>query len=622
MAFPPVPVYPRAIDSDYTLYEVYNTTESRLAADNSPWSQEIDITPVLENEPEIWPSNGFANIEGELFYYDSVGLDENGKVNKLKGCARQIGGEKTKFNKRGTWIRGFVVAEHHNQLVTAIMKTQNFVGFNFDERVETLDWRIRNLQSLDVIFDDYSCPDVNFTFNIIENDPVKGVLAEYLVEITPPGSISSFRLDFGDDEFTTTALQGQHRYPLNARIDPVVRVSNAKCQIIQTPIERENPAEPPPEIEEAFDVPIPEVPDVPDFTFVPCDVPEPDINLPALVTPCVSIEGQVGPIPSVITGPTINLVSQVTITGPTNPVNITQSVVTIIGGDNIPDIIVIDPPIPPTIIIDPPIPPTIVIVPPQSNITVDLDFTDLPRLEVDWGTPPDMEVALTMAKSVKTPQKFAADPQLMKEFGTEFADLFDMTQTMKVEYEPVGIPSEIVVIPPSKESLTINTGELFKKSIKIDTRGVKIPTDIKIHGPDSPIPDSIVLDASGLVDAIDTLRSLPPIKVDASDVPRTVTVKMEKTIPERVIVEMPKPIPEKIVIEHNIPDRIIFDGPKSIPVFVPEDVVLPVKFPDKMPEVELVWRGAPIEVKVTMDEIVGKTEEGRNCFTMVPCQPK
>jgi hypothetical protein len=104
--------------------------------------------------------------------------------------------------------------------------------------------------------------------------------------------------------------------------------------------------------------------------------------------------------------------------------------------------------------------------------------------------------------------------------------------------------------------------------------------------------------------------------------PRTVTVEMEKTIPERIIVEMPKPIPEKIIIEHNIPSEIILKGPASIPVFVPEGMVLPVKFPDKMPEIELVWRGAPIEVKVTMDEIPGKTEEGRNCFTMVPCQPK
>jgi hypothetical protein len=299
MAFPPIPVYPRAIDSDYTLFLVFNTSEAKINADNAPWSQEIEIVPVAEGKDEIWATNGFANIDGELFYYDSVGYDSNGKVNKLKGCARQLGGDKTKLNKRGTWVRGYVIAEHHNQLVDAVLKTQNFIGYNFDTRPATLDFRIRNLQALDVIWDDFTCPDINFTFLIVENDPVKGILASYNVEITPPGSISSFRLDFGDGDFTTSNLSGQHRYAINARIDPVVSASNDKCQLIQTPIERDNPAEPAQDNTNNFDFPIPEIPDVPDFTFVPCDVPEPDITVPPLMVPCISIESQLSPVPSI-----------------------------------------------------------------------------------------------------------------------------------------------------------------------------------------------------------------------------------------------------------------------------------------------------------------------------------
>ena len=547
--------------------------------------------------------------------------NEHGKVVRLKGCARQIGGEKTKFNKKGTWVRSYVVAEHHNQLVDAILKTQDFIGRNFDPRPETLDWRIRNLQELAVIFDDFSCPDINFTFNIVEDDPVGGVLAEYLIEITPPGSVSSFRLDFGDGDFTTTVLEGQHRYALNARIDPVVRVSNDKCQIIQTPIERSNPAEPPPDISRDFDIPIPEVPEFPDFTFVPCEVPEPDINVPPLVVPCISLEGQIGPLPSVITGPNINLVSNVTITS-NNPINITQSVVQIIGGDNIPNIIIIDPPIPPTIIIDPPIPPTIVIVPPQSNITVDLDITEMPRLEVDWGTPPDMEVALTLAKAVKTPERFAADPEMVSQFGEEFADLFEMNNTMKVEYESVGIPTEIKVVMPDDVTVKLDTSDLDQKKIRIDATGVNIPTDIKIYGPDSPIPNSIKLDGSNLPEQFDLVYRGEAIPIDGSSLPRSIKVEMEKDIPHTILVEMPKPIPEKIVIESNIPDTITLIGPTSIPISIPENVFLPVKFPDKMPEVEMVWRGNPIEVKITMDEIIGKDsdEKGKkNCVMIVPC---
>jgi hypothetical protein len=360
----------------------------------------------------------------------------------------------------------------------------------------------------------------------------------------------------------------------------------------------------------------PESPEIPDFTFVPCDVPEQDINLPPLVTPCVSIEGQIGPIPSVITGPNINLVSNVVITGPTNPVNITEPVVSIVGGSNIPPVIVIDPPIPPTIIIDPPIPPTIIIVPPDSNITMGIDFTEMPRLEVDWGEIPQMEVALTMAQQVKTPQRFANDPKIMSEFGEEFADLFEINNSLKVEYEPVGIPSEIVMIPPSRESMTIDTGDLFQKKIQIELLGLDHLESL-FKGLEKITQSSIRINADDVPEDIDLVYRGAPIPVEVTGMPKTVTVEMEKTIPERVIVEIPKPLPEKIVIEHNIPDEIIYVGPKSIPIEIPDDVFIPVRFPENMPE--MVVKVAPIEVKITMDEIVGKTEEGRNCFMMVPC---
>lgn len=608
MPFPPVPVYPEAIDSDYTLFLVYNTTETKLCTDNAPWALEIDLIPVGEDEDEIWSDNGFANIEGELLYYDSVLKDDTtGKVKKLRGCARNLGGEQTKFNSKGTWIRSYVVAEHHNQLVTAILKTENFIGFNFDERRATLDWRIRNLQELQVIFDDYSCPDINFTFNLIEDDPVTGKVAEFLVEITPPGSINSFRLDFGDGAFTTTDFEGTHTYAVNAVVDPVVTVSNDKCQIIQTPIERSEPAEPPPQVDEAFDFPVPEVPDVPDFTFVPCDVPEPDINLPPLIVPCLSLEGQIGPIPSVIEGP--NFVSQIVITGPDGPLNL-PSIIEIIGGPiNIPPVVIIDPPIPPTIIIDPPIPPTIVLLPPQSSILLSLDARDLPRLEVDWGRMPDMTVAMTLSKEVRTPQRFAADPSLVAEFGSEFADLFSASETMTVSYEPVELPSEIRIIAPEMPKIVVDTSNMIDR-IKIDSSEVKIP-DIKIHGPDTPIPTTIRFDASDVPESFDLVyRGGPiPVKVDTE-----VTLKVENVnIPERIILEVPTPIPNRIIVESNIPDRIIM-----VPE-IPENFGIPVIFPDKMPEMEVVYRGAPIEVKITMDQIMDKDADGRNCVMITPC---
>lgn len=616
MAFPPVPVYPEAIDDDYTLFLVHNTTETRISANNEPWSQEIEIIPVASDESDIWADNGFANIEGELLYYDSVEKNGNDKVIKLKGCSRQLGGDDTQFNKKGTWIRSYVVAEHHNQMVTGILKTEDFIGYNFDPRQETLDWRIRNLQALGIIFDDFDCPDVTLSFNIIDDNPVTGKVAKFLLQITPPGSINNFRLDFGDGNYTTTELDGTHVYAVNARVDPIVTIANDKCEIIQTPIERTNPAEPAPQIQEVFEIPIPEVPDVPDFTFVPCDVPEPDINLPPLVFPCISLEGQVGPLPSVIEGPDIQLVSNVTITGPDEPVQILHSTVQITGGVNIPNVVLIDPPVPPTIIVDPPIPPTIVIVPPQSQITLELDATELPRLEVDWGAPPEMEVALTMAKNVKTPEKFAVDPEIVGQFGDEFADLFSASETMKVEYETVGIPEEIKIIPPDMPEIKVNTRDIPKE---INVCGVDIPKDIQIHGPESPIPNSIKLDGSELPEAVDLVYKGKAIPVDVTT---TVELKMEKEIPQKIFVEMPEPIPEKIVLEHDLPSSITLEAPDSIPLSIPEDVVLPVSFPEEMPEVEMVYRGAPIEVKITMDEIINQEADGKNCVMIVPCPTK
>jgi len=606
MTFPPVPVYPKAIDNDYTLFLVYNTTETKLCSDNSAWSQEIYIIPVAADKPEIWPNNGFANIDGELLYYDDVSKNSDNKVNKLKKCARNLGGEHTKFNTRGTWIRSFVVAEHHNQMVDAILKTENFIGYNFDPRRPTLDWRIRNLEALEVIFDDFDCPDINFTFNVIEDNPVTGKLATYLIQIV--GNTNSYRLDFGDGSFTTTEFEGTHRYAVNSNVDPVVTVTNDKCQIIQTPIEREESSEPPPQIRRTFTIPIPEIPEFPDFTFVPCTVPEPDINLPPLVVPCISIEGQIGPIPSVIEGP--SFFSQIVITGFSN-VNIPSTIE--ITGPEIPPIILVEPPIPPTIIIDPPIPPTIVIVPPQSSIVLALDASDLPRLEVDWGMPPNMEVALTMARQVRSPQRFTADPSIVNEFGTEFADLFQASGTMTVEYEPVGLPSEIRIIAPDMPKITFDTSNMIDR-IKIDSSEVKIP-DIKIYGPDDPIPTSIRLDGSELPEEFDLVYKGGPIPIHVNT---EVLLKVESTLPERIILEIPTPIPNKIILESNLPDKIILEGPISIPISMPENFGIPLLFPDKMPEMEVVYRGAPIEVKITMDQIMQQNENG-SCVMIVPC---
>lgn len=617
MAFPPISLYPEALDSDYTLFLVHNTTESQLCRDNSAWSDEIEIVPVASDKLEIWADNGFGNIEGEMFYYGSVDKNHDGKVYKLKGCARQLTG-KTTFQPKGTWVRGFVVAEHHNQIVDAILKIEDFIGYNFDPRQKTLDWRIRNLMELKTIFDDYSCPDIELTFNITENDPETGILAEYNLQITPPGSINGFRLDFGDGEFTTTQLSGTHRYALNAVVDPVVTASNDKCQVIQTPIQRENPAEPVAVNVPVFDIPIPEVPTVPNFTFVPCTVPEPEINLPPLVTSCFPSTTGIE-FPSVIIGPDIQLVSQVIIEGPGTPINLPHSVVTIEGGFSLPSYIFVD--MPPTIVVDPPIPPTIVVVTEPSAMTMNLNATTMPKLEVDWGSPPSMEVALTMTRPAKMQ---ALSSNLKNEFGEEFADLFEASDKINVEYETVGFPTEIKLVAPELPIMVDSTG--LPRSIKIETQDVNLPDvirlimenplphEININGPVNPLPDQIEVVNKNIPNTIEAININIPTKID---------VELTKDIPSKIVLEMPHPIPDRIIVDGSgVPTTITINGiPETITVVgFPEGIPLLFPKPEDMPQIELVYKGNPIEFKITMAEMMPTSEDGKTpCFMMVPC---
>ena len=80
--------------------------------------------------------------------------DITGKINKLKRCARNLGGKKTQYNQVGTWVRGFVVAEHHNQLVDATIAVEQF-------SIE-LEAKLALLQEVPQCLNDNDCPSVTF----------------------------------------------------------------------------------------------------------------------------------------------------------------------------------------------------------------------------------------------------------------------------------------------------------------------------------------------------------------------------------------------------------------------------------------------------------------------------
>ena len=297
--FPPTSTYPTNYDTAYNLFLVYNTSETILTNENMPWAEEINIKPVAPDADEICATNGFANIGGELFYYDTVDYDINGKINTFKRCARNLGGTHTKHNLAGTDVRGFVIAEHHNQIVDAILNIEKFVGYNFTPDITTLDWKIRHLQQLPIIFDDFTCPNISFDFYILSDDPATGITAQYTIIVD--GIFTTYSLDFGDGQSTTTSTSGTHVYAPNATIDPIVTVSNSNCTIVQSPIQRTVAKEPNPIIPTPFNIPIPIIPiiTIPHIPHIPIisNIPV----LPPIVFPCVEFP-QIGPvnIPSIV----------------------------------------------------------------------------------------------------------------------------------------------------------------------------------------------------------------------------------------------------------------------------------------------------------------------------------
>jgi hypothetical protein len=308
--YPPKIVYPDNYDTDYNLLKVYNTSEAPLTDNLEAWATEIYLKPVPPGKPEIWADNGYVTISGELIYYDKTLKDyATGKVKALLNCIRNLGGEHTQYNPAGTFVRGFVIAEHHNQLARAIANIENFVGIENSTNKNTLDWKIRNIYLQQPIIDD-TCPTVTFYYYITNESNSTGTTIEYELEII--GNYDSFLIDFGDGNSDSANLTGTHNYAPNNKVDPLVRVDSPNCEIVQSAIDRNEPNEPLVQILPVnLDVILPDLPEVPQLDFNVGALVNSDIQLPPIVFPCLDI-GPFGPIqiPSVINiVPPINIPS-------------------------------------------------------------------------------------------------------------------------------------------------------------------------------------------------------------------------------------------------------------------------------------------------------------------------
>ena len=138
----------------------------------------------------------------------------------------------------------------------------------------------------------------------------------------------------------------------------------------------------------------------------------------------------------------------------------------------------------------------------------------------------------------------------------------------------------------------------------------KIP-DIKIIGPEKPLPKEIRVIADNIPSAIELVcHGLPKsIMLDVSDLPKSIKL------------DVPENFPAIKIDASGIPDKIQVVGiPPSIELVGPSEIKLVL--PDK-PEIELVYKGAPIDVKINLDISRLTGEDGNaQCVAIVPCTPR
>ena len=623
MAFPPVPVYPIKLDSDRTLFLVYNTTETKLAVDNQPWAEEIEIDAATSNE--IWADNGFGNISGELFYYDSVSKDIDGKVIKLKGCARNIGGNQTRFSLAGTWVRSYVIAEHHNQLVDAIMNLEAFLlDLNLD---------LELLENEATCADDFNCANVALIFDVEPAVICGETQATYSVDVT--GNYTTVTINFGDGS-TSTNLTGTYTYPPNANIDPIVAIENDSCLTIQTPADRTTgdyfdipPTTP-------LSIPLCVIPELPPINIPSLEMPSLTLTFPQIILPsiCISIPAISIPsiymsisvticpisiiscfIPSVISFASVEfpLVSFASVSFPTVSFASISFPTISFASITFPTISFASITFPtisfasitfPTISITNPS----LIVPPITNPSLIVPPIIVPPITVDWGTAPAINVNwgacdCTIKVSCVTPAAFAPT-KVAVPFAANL-DTFEDNPVITIPTpQALGIPTEIKITVPEFKQITLQhdlpqvievISPNLPKTINIQGPEIPLPTEIRIVG---EIPDSIRLDAKELPQSI---------KIDSSGLPTAIALQ-------------PMNLPSVIMIDaSDIPDTIQITGiPSAIELkgHLPSEIYL--KIPENL-EIPLVYRGGPIPVQFDLGKLADADADDPPCFAIIPC---
>jgi hypothetical protein len=224
---------------------------------------------------------------------------------------------------------------------------------------------------------------------------------------------------------------------------------------------------------------------------------------------------------------------------------------------------------------------------------INVDWGSTPTVNVNWGTPPTVQVYVTVTCPSNVASMALADPMAALDAGRD----------LEVQYDVSGFPSEIRVIPPEIPNLRLHhdlPSEIFIRSPVIDAIKFEVPElrDIKILSPETQLT------------------------IEAIGIPEMIRLESTFSIPDRIELVVPVRIPDSIVLDASgIPDVIRIEG---LPDVIRLEHTLPsfiqLKMPEK-PEIELVYKGPPLPVQIELDiqKLIGNSDE-LQCVAIVPCK--
>lgn len=126
-------VYPAAVDSKESLYEVANNASTNLKQ-----SLTYSGKKIIVNSTEGFPSQGILRItdgshnSGELIYYSSK------TINTFKDLTRGFAGSRQNQWNIGSIVSNSVCAEHHNAVKDAIIKLEQNLGLQKNPDISSL----------------------------------------------------------------------------------------------------------------------------------------------------------------------------------------------------------------------------------------------------------------------------------------------------------------------------------------------------------------------------------------------------------------------------------------------------------------------------------------------------